>query len=75
MDNVRHLRDKLRQPTPLQETERDTLMSVIERLKAADARNQSSTSPLREVSGPAKEFQEESNLPVEFFDFFEIKSA
>ena len=62
-------------PKPLQESERDAIMAVIDRIKRADARHQSSQSPIREVTKTEKKFQEDSKLPVEFFDFFEIKPA
>lgn len=63
------------QPLAMQEQERAAILDVVARIKRADARNQASSSPIRAVTPVEKSFQEESNLPVEFFDFFEIKNS
>lgn len=65
---------KIEQPTKsFEESERDAILAVVDRIKRADERNQASRSPVRAVSAVEKTFQEDANLPVEFFDFFKIE--
>ncbi len=59
--------------TSFEQAEREAIMAVVERIKRADDRNQASRSPVRAVSAVEKDFQEDANLPVEFFDFFKIE--
>lgn len=65
-----------RKPAPFAtDSDRDEILGIVERIKRADEKNQASRSPLKAVSKDDKKFQEDANLPVEFFDFFKIEKV